>query len=278
MRKHVSLLFLCVLLQLCGRAQDSISFNMHYLPMHEYDMAIVQQSGYSTTYSGSDSVLAFLKDRGISNPTIVNHEINGTAVTTTGAYDKSGKMPVQLLYQKLTAANGDILIPAGSGLLGTMQKDSMPVFDSVIVSDQNDIKTKNILMKVKDLVSQIHLPAARMKLGDEYVYTTPVSIPVANTIMKMVMSITYKLTNVTDSMAGFDLTMKINFDMQTDSVTSKSRGTGSGGGTLIYDRINSFPIKEDLHYSMEMLVENKGINVKVEATSKSSHNYTIRKI
>ena len=79
-------------------------------------------------------------------------------------------------------------------------------------------------------------------------------------------------------MAGFDLTMKINFDMQTDSVTSKSRGSGSGGGIMIYDRINSFPIKEDLHYNMEMLVENKGINVKVEATSKSSPNYTIKKI
>jgi hypothetical protein len=246
--------------------------------MHKYDMAILQQSSFTTTYSGNDSVLAILKDKGITNPTVINREINGTAGTTTGAYDKSGKMPVQLLYQKLTAANGDILIPAGSGLLGTIQKDKMPVFDSVILSDQSDIKAKNVLMQVKDLVSQIHLPAARMKLGDEYVYTAPVSIPVANTVMKMVMSITYKLTNVTDSIAGFDLTMKINFDMQMDSVQAKSRGTGSGGGVMIYDRINSFPIKEDLNYIMEMLVENKGISIKVEATSKSSHNYTIRKI
>ncbi|HEY5405610.1 MAG TPA: hypothetical protein VIJ92_00920, partial [Ginsengibacter sp.] len=92
------------------------------------------------------------------------------------------------------------------------------------------------------------------------------------------MSVVYKLKTVTDSIAGFDLTMKMNFDIGMDSVARKQRGNGSGSGTMIYDRINSFPIKDEMHYTMQMAIESKGIKIQVEMTSNALHTYTITKL
>lgn len=266
------------MLQLCVNAQDSVAFKMQYLPRHRYDLTVSQQLKSTTTFSGNDSIMAALKEKGLSNPTVVNKEINLKVSTTTGIYDKSDKMPIQLIYLQATNGGGKTLIPPGSGLSGTVERRKMPVYDSVILTDQNDLVTKNALLQVKNLVSQIRLPTATMKLGDEYVYTVPVNIPVATTVMKMVMSITYKLTNVSDSIAGFDLMMKITFDVAENDLEKNKRGSGSGYGTMVYDRINSFPVKEEMHYTMKMDIEEKGISIKVEVKSNSSNAYVITKL
>jgi hypothetical protein len=208
---------------------------------------------------------------------IVNKSMSVKAVTITGAYNDNDKMPIELKYQDATDKDGNVLIPKGAGFVGTVQKNKMPDFDSIILPDKNDITTKEALNKVKNIFQQINLPDAKMKLGDEYIYNTPINIPLPGMIFKGVISIIYKLKNVTDSLANFDLIMKINFDIDMDKVSVKS-ATGSGSGTLVYDRVNEFPVKEDINYTMLMAAGNDEKTIEVKINSNSSHNYIITKL
>ena len=64
-----------------------------------------------------------------------------------------------------------------------------------------------------------------------YVYNTPINIPMPGMSFNGVISIIYKLKNVTDSLANFDLVMKVNFDIDMDKVPVKS-ATGTGIGDI----------------------------------------------
>lgn len=98
------------------------------------------------------------------------------------------------------------------------------------------------------------------------------------TVMKRALSITYKLTNVSDSIAGFDLSLKITFDVAGNNPEKNNQGSGTGYGTMVYDRINSFPLKEETHYILKMDVEEKGISAKFEVKGNSSLAYIITKL
>ena len=142
MKKYIAVIGLLLLCNYLSKAQDSISFNMHYLPMHKYEQTAIQQLISTTTFSGNDSLLTVLKAKGVSNPMIVNKSMTVKAVTITGAYNDNDKMPIELKYQDTTDKDGNILIPKGAGFFGTVQKNAMPNFDSIVLPDKNDITTK----------------------------------------------------------------------------------------------------------------------------------------
>ena len=267
-----------MLVSFFSQAQDSIAFNMLYLPMHRYDLNVSQLLTSTTSFEGNDSVMNALSDKGISNPTVVKRDIEGETAVITGQYNDIGVMPVKLIYLNLRNDKGDILIPSGSGLAGTAHEGKMPVFDSVILADKNDTTIRDVLLKVKNIFSQIKLPDSKMKLGDKYIYSTSLNIPIATIMMKMIISITYKLNSVTDSIAGFDLNMKIILDASMASMGNSIHGTGTGNGIMFYDRVNHFPLKEDLRYKMQASFETHGVNIIVDVISNSSYNYIITKI
>jgi hypothetical protein len=249
---------------------------MHYLPLHQYYETVVQKFKIVTSFAGDDSIMEILKEKGVNNPDTNSIEQNLKANITTGNYNPADKMSIQLVYLQSLDGDGNEVIPAGTKMLGTIQKNKMPVFDSVVLANEKDDKTKAALAMVKNILSQSSLPSAKMRLGDEYVMKTPLVIPVGPVVMHMTVSTTYKLNKVTDSTAGFDLAMQIDFDMGDDKdLINSNNGKGSGSGVLIYDRIDNFPLKEDINYTLEMTVEKYGVVTKVQLTSTSSHNYKI---
>jgi hypothetical protein len=161
MNKNISFIFLLMLVSFFSQAQDSIAFNMLYLPMHRYDLNVSQLLTSTTSFEGNDSVMNALSDKGISNPTVVKRDIEGETAVITGQYNDIGVMPVKLIYSNLRNGKGDILIPSGSGLAGTAHEGKMPVFDSVILADKNDTTIRDVLLKVKNIFSQIKLPDSK---------------------------------------------------------------------------------------------------------------------
>jgi hypothetical protein len=61
MKKHIAIVSLLLLCNYISKAQDSVPFNMHYLPMHKYEQTVTQQLTSTTTFSGNDSLLTVLK-------------------------------------------------------------------------------------------------------------------------------------------------------------------------------------------------------------------------
>ena len=258
MKKIILLLTFACCIFFC-KAQDSVSFNMHYLPMRKYEQIVAQQIQTTLSFSGGDSVLNILKEKGISNPIITNRATNGKAIVTTGEYDNATeRMPIQLIFKELKDGNGNTLVPNGAGFTGTVKQNRMPDVDSLILPDKKDSIT-------------------RMAVGDEYTYTTPLTMPLGAFTIKANIIITYRLMTVTDSIANFNMLMKINFDFNMSGVTVKS-ADGSGTGNLIYDRTNDYPLKETIDYNMKMAAEKNGVTINVNLDSHSLHSYVITKI
>jgi hypothetical protein len=251
---------------------------MHYLPMHKYEQTVSQQMKSILSFSGNDSLLNILKEKGVANPMIINRKTDANALVTTGEYNNTTQqMPIELIFKEVKDGNGNTIIPNGAGFIGTVKQNSLPDVDSLILPDKKDSITRMALLQLKNLFQQIHLPEAKMKVGDEYKYTTPLTIPLSGITMKAEILITYRLMTVTDSLANFNMLMKVNFDFNMSGVTVKS-AYGSGTGNLIYDRINDYPLKETIDYNIKMATEKNGITINVSLDSHSLHSYVITKI
>src|ERR1043166_2181947 len=96
--KFICFIIMLELLFVPAKAQDSIQFRMHYLPLHQYYETVVQKFKIVTSYAGDDSIMEILKEKGINNPDTNNIEQNLKANITTGNYNSANKMPVQLVY------------------------------------------------------------------------------------------------------------------------------------------------------------------------------------
>ena len=270
--KNLLLILILSFLSIAASAQDSISFNMHYLPMHKYIQDASTEMKLTTTFSGSDSMLQALKDGGVSNPTTRERSLIIQGTSTTGAIDKNRVTPITTMFE-IKDGKGNVVIPRGAGLAGTVREDEMPEYDSTILPDGSDSTIKKVLLQTKNMLQQVTLPNKKMVVGDHYVQTTPMTIPVSGTVMKMNISIDYILKAVTDSIASFDLVMTADFNAYFG--TKNAKGSGSGGGTLNYDRVNHFPSTDKLDFDLHLSLPNKDLSINIDVTEHSYHHYKI---
>ncbi|HVX27984.1 MAG TPA: hypothetical protein VHB70_16660, partial [Parafilimonas sp.] len=56
MKNKALLIAVFVVFNIVCKAQDSISFKMHFLPLHKYEQTVTQQLKSITTFFASDSV------------------------------------------------------------------------------------------------------------------------------------------------------------------------------------------------------------------------------
>jgi hypothetical protein len=94
----------------------------------------------------------------------------------------------------------------------------------------------------------------------------------------MTMAITYKLISVTDSITNFGMNITGKLEVSNDDGLLGKNGTCTGHGTMEYDRLNGFPLKEDLSYIMAMDITKNNISVKVQISSYSTHDYKISRL
>src|SRR5215831_13225827 len=126
-------------------SQDSISFQMHYLPNHKYETTTYQRMRVEVTYIGNDTMMNILKDKGIENPTVIENVNNSKMTATTGGMDKHNEMPFELVFVKSQDKDGKPVIPNGTKIFGSVPKDKMPVLDSIVSDEMGDDARKKLL-------------------------------------------------------------------------------------------------------------------------------------
>jgi hypothetical protein len=134
--------------------------------------------------------------------------------------------------------------------------------------------TKEVFLKTfQNILSQIPLPDKKMIPGDEYTQKAPMTVPVGFGNINMLISITYKLKDYSDSLANFDLSVKMNMNTGQDF---PAVGSGEGSGVMIYDRRSSYPLEHKMNYTMDMTADSKGLKVHVVLKSESENEYRIK--
>ena len=227
-----------------------------------------------TNIKANDTVMHTLQEKGITNPAIADKTTTIHTLITTGNVDKNNKIPVEAEFVQCEDKEGNAIIPQGTKMVGTVAMGKMLVFDSVVSKEMDEAGRKQLLKALQNMLSQVTFPEKTMAKGDAFTQVTPITLPVGITTIKAVMSVTYKLVDFSDSTANFDLSMAITMDMKDVEVAGS--GTGSGNGVMVFDRINEYPLKYAMHYSMDLTADKEPVSVHVTLKSDSEAEYGIK--
>lgn len=261
MKKTLLLLFIFSLFNYSLFAQV-LDFRSGYSPETVYNQTTFSSSDYEVTYTGSEKVLEIFKKNGTENPTKIKNKFAVETVSKTGKIDKDGNFPITIEYLQSIDGQGNTIIPTGTMLYGKTSVSSMPQMDS-IVADNTDESLKNVLFEtVKSTFSQIVMPQKKLKIGESFTETNPLTIPIAGINIEMVINTTYILKRMTAKDAFFDV--KQTYTIKLLDNRFETEGSGKGTGTLTYDIPHHFIYENNL--DMEFYINLKhtdfGINLK----------------
>jgi hypothetical protein len=243
------LLYLSLLLVgLNAEAQKGVVFKMKFLPNHDYNGAVNMTINCKVNLSGDKDVLDKLTAQGITIPVNANVEIKMAGDTKTGARGSNDIFPVTMTYkvdQLAVNLNGkDIPIPIPAtataiAIYGHVGADGKLTADSLGGKKMKDTAQQKMSQMINSLQQRIVFPDRPLHIGDTFTQDMPLGIPLAAN-MKMDAKTVYKLVNISNGNAFFDVTQSMNMaiPVKTETLTL----TGSGSGKLIYDIKNSFPV------------------------------------
>lgn len=261
-------------------AQDSISFKLSYMPMHEYIESISKKTKTEITFSGEDSVLKKLSSSGMANPNVINSGKYYDAKIITGKLNADNKFPVVMNINMKNDAKS-ILPNMTFKVLGSATTETLPVMDSVVVGNISVVEKKSVLLMINKLFEQIELPNVKMVIGQVYVKTNPINLQTPKVEMNMIATTKYTLISVTDSTANFDIS--VSYSMNTDAIKNQKisfNGFGEGSGKMVYQRKYNYPVKNELAIKLDLSSEenNNPLKIHILLETSSIQNIHIHKL
>ncbi len=241
-------------------AQKSMVLKTYYTPQTIYKQTVTQVNHGTMVYVGKPDFLESLKEKGIENPTISADSTVIEIVMRTGKKQKDETFSVEIEYISSLKSDGTSLIPNGTTIYG-MANNSKMNLDSVYLPDLDESFKKVILQTVQSLFSQFTFPEKNMKVGDAFNQEMPISLPIANKTLNMVITSTYKLVNIKDNIAFFDVSQNYTMvsNIMENPITASGGGIGKFKYTLDYNYIIDY--KMDSEMILKMVLDDFEINL-----------------
>lgn len=231
--------------------QDSLSLRIIYRPETSYNYSSEQTLKTVITYSGKEKSLRELKNRGINNPTIFNKKSATEALIKTGKLNEDNHdFPVKVEYASVITSNGTQATPVKATFHGKCGMDSIPVFD-VAAANGLDKQSKMILLESwQKSFTQRSFSGQKLKIGEELVTKNPSFIPMEGSEIEMIVTTTYKLISIKNSIADFDISQQ--YALNPKLMDNSFHGTVTGKGHLVYDMDHSIAMNYTLDTEMEL--------------------------
>jgi len=231
-----------------AEAQKGVVFKMKFLPNHDYSGSVNLDITCKVNLSGDNAVLDKLQTQGITFPLNANAVMKMTTDTKTGANGANNSFPLTMTFKfdelnvNLNGKEIPVPIPAAAttmNIYGHVGADGKLMADSIGGNKMKDTSQQKISQMMNSFQQRINFPDRPLHIGDTFTQDMPLGIPVG-TNMKMDAKTTYKLVNISNGTAFFDVTQSMNMaiPVKTETVTL----IGSGSGKLIFDIKNNFPI------------------------------------
>lgn len=269
--KKTVVFFLVSLSTLTAVAQKAVTFKVAYKPKMVYVQNMTQTAKNEISYVASEDILEMLKAQGIANPTITDNKTTTNSVVTTGKL-AGAEIPVTMKVS-VDMGTAQKVIPDGTMIYGKIKQTGMPVLDSIHAPGM-DAAIKEIFQKsLQATMSQLIVPEKKVKVGETFVLTIPLEIPVGPAMMTLTDVATYKLTKVEGIKAFFDVNHVFTIDSEVDG--QKIQGTGTGTGKTIHDLTNDFILQQDLVMNLEMAFDTNGITLNIKSSTDMSLNCII---
>jgi hypothetical protein len=262
-------------------AQKGIVFKMKFLPDHDYNGTVNMTINCKVNLSGDKDVLDKLETQGITQPITANVVMKMGGDTKTGAIGSNNIFPLTMNYKidQLTVnLNGKeipVPIPATANAItiyGHMGADGKLTADSLGGNKMKDTAQQKISQMMNSFQQRIIFPDRPLHIGDTFTQDMPLGIPLAGN-MKADAKTVYKLVNISNGNAFFDVTQSMNMaiPIKTETLTL----TGSGSGKLIYDIKNNFPIDFKSNMTLKFLGNIEKVAIDATAQFDIGYKYDI---
>ncbi len=222
-------------------AQKELTFKINYSPETSYIQTITQSAENNMTYSGSEEFIQKLKEKKVQNPTVTNTSSTIKMNFKTGKLNAQKYFPLTMEFLKINNSDIKKTIPEGTTIYGRGTIDKMPELDSIVANGMDDDFKKSLLQTMQSTLAQIFFPTKKVKVGEDFSQTTPLSIPTAGNTLEMTIETNYKLISIDNNLGHFDViqTYKVISNISKYEITA----SGSGKGELVYDIKNNFLLK-----------------------------------
>ncbi len=236
----IYLLLISALSQL--KAQQSVLFNMKYMPNRTYTSTMKMDMNMEMTMTGDSTVMEQMKNSDQKFPMIMQMQTATDLGIKTGAIS-ANRFPINMTIDvtgskmKMNGVEQTIPMPADAkqNISGECTLDGKLSFESVTGTKVGD-SVKQQLTKVIEMIQNgIIFPDKPMKVGDTFTQDMPVDIPLAGNTSKMMAKAVYKLIAIENKKAYFDVV----FDMDMKLANTMDM-KGGGSGKLVYDMVNNF--------------------------------------
>jgi len=265
MKKNISFLLVLIHILCNGQTQEEITFRVEYQPETKYYQTTVQRSRSETKYSGTDKIIQLLKRNGVQNPTIIDDELKIESVLTTGKTKDSTSFPLQIEFVKTTNNEISQNILEGAVIYGHGTNGNMPTLDSIISDMLDEDFKQKLLEATQNTFSQLTFPNKKLKPGESFSQASTLSIPIAGLTVEMNINTEYKLLNITNGIAFFDVHQIDTMHLNTKQYSLNAAGYGTG--QLLFDVSNKYLQQFQLETIMEMNLKNENISLRLLSNS-----------
>lgn len=246
-------------------AQKELNFKIHYNPETNYYQTVQQTSEMSMKYITSEEILQKLKEKGVQNPTITSSNSKIEMVLKTGKLSNAKNFPITMEFINTTSNDGKKSIPDGTLIYGVGTIDDLPRLDSIDSKNLDENYKKTLLQTLQSTFSQLSFPEKKMKIGDSFSQKTPLTMPIADVSIKMLITTTYKLLSITNNKANLDVDLIFTLDSNITKYNIKA--TGQGKGIIVYDLNTQFISKYETETLMEMFLKADKFDLELNAKS-----------
>lgn len=271
MKKYISYLLILTHFFCNSQTQKEVIFKVQYKPEMKYNQIIEQKSQTNIKYSGSEDFLKKLKDKGIQNPMITSTQSKIETIFKTGKETTKKTFPITIEFTKTKSSDGKIIIPDGTIIYGNGSNGNMPTLDSIVSKELDENFKKSLLQTIQSTLNQLSFPEKKIKIGDSFVRESPLSIPISGSTVEMIITTYYKLLDIENNIANFDVSSV--FTMKSVITKYDIKTTGNSKGKMLYDIVNNnlTNYKTDTEMKMNFKLE----DLYMDLESNSSFNQTI---
>lgn len=284
MKKTLSFFCLLSLLQLNTFAQQSVVFKVALQPSKIYTSTMNMLIDVSMDMKGTPEMMKVLKAKNVQLPMIIKGNNNMEYKMTTGVLNENQtSFPVIITYTQVNNSqtmNGKPITTPRSPLLDDkfygQFTDGKFKIDSISGVDD---KLKAVFLKtMSSIMDQVKFPDKPLAVGDSFNQELPVALPIPGVSAQFIIKMIYKLTDIADDLAYFDLDESATFNINGSAqapVGMTGEGSGKGSGKCIFNIKSGFVSVAESDFTYNYTMEIKGMNVIGKATTTSSHKTTV---
>jgi len=258
-------------------AQQEVRIHLFFKPGNVYRTVLTGNTDMAMDFTGDQAKIDQMKSKGLILPLMIKGVSESITVTTTGERTSDNRIPVRMVYEKMTNKNimnekETVVENPATGLIveGSYNSEGNKMTIDTLISDKLDDGFKNMLRATIENVQQLVIfPETPLKVGDSFEQKVPMEIPMPGVApIKILINTTYNLKSIENSIAKFDFKQTVQLGIENPA--AEISASGGGTGTSEYDiTMNVMSTYEsDLKMNMEMKIADFVIKATIDAKSK----------